>query len=75
MKRSQPPIGPSTLRALATEFKSRARDQGLDLVGITEAEPSRQAQFFSSWVQAGYHGGMTPSPWPGGQISEELRRR
>ena len=49
-----------TLDAIAAGVKAEARAAGFDLCGITTAEPfPREGTVLASWVDAGYHGGMT----------------
>lgn len=44
--------------SLTAEIRSRARDLGFDLVGVTPAGPAPRFDAFRSWLAAGYHGEM-----------------
>jgi epoxyqueuosine reductase len=41
-----------------TDVKSKARQLGFDLVGITHADPSRRVDYFRQWLDTGQAGGM-----------------
>ena len=43
---------------LAAGLKARARDLGFDLVGITDARPSRYRDYLRRWLDDGQHGTM-----------------
>jgi len=47
-----------TSSSVADEIKVRARELGFDLVGITNAQPSRHIGEFQNWLADGFHGEM-----------------
>ena len=43
---------------LTDRLKTRARELGFDLIGLTAPDPLPHADFFAEWIAAGYHGEM-----------------
>jgi len=49
---------PRRVGTLTSELKSRAFEEGFDLVGVAEAGPARSAGKLGRWLDAGMHGEM-----------------
>ena len=49
---------PDPPSGVSAQIKSRARDIGFDLVGITTAHPPQHSQCFQQWLVDGFHGEM-----------------
>ncbi|MGD2145122.1 MAG: tRNA epoxyqueuosine(34) reductase QueG [Anaerolineae bacterium] len=46
------------MKTLTKHIKTRARQLGFDLVGVTEPDPSGDAEFYREWLARGFHAGM-----------------
>ena len=55
------PGGPWAMRPamdLTQRIKTRARQLGFDLAGVTNPAPSDHSDFYTRWLEAGHHGNM-----------------
>lgn len=57
----------------AAPIKARARELGLDLVGVAPAEPTLEAAFYPEWLRRGYHGEMAYLEGRRGEMRADAR--